>query len=212
MNQAVMPRQNSKSPFEFTGGHLCLNFTNTVDNRKGLNRKELLTSYADLLRWAEEANILRMKDAGRLQNMAEAAPGQAKSALRSALQLRESLYALFSAATERRAIPGTALSVLNRAVQRTAQHERIAQDRRRFQWELSSPESNLDSILWPIARSAADLLTSPDLQNVRQCASTDCAWLFLDITKNHRRRWCEMKTCGNRAKARRYYERQKSEL
>ena len=204
-----MPRQNSKSPFEFTGGHLCLNFTNTVDNRKGANRKELLTSYAELLRWAEEANILRTKDAGCLQNMAEASPGQAKSALRSAIRLREALYALLSAGIERRAIPATALSVLNRAVQRTAQHERIAEDRRRFCWELSSSESSLDSILWPIARSAADLLTSPDLENVRQCASTDCAWLFLDTTKNHRRRWCEMRTCGNRAKARRYYRRQK---
>jgi predicted RNA-binding Zn ribbon-like protein len=203
---------NSKSPFEFTGGHLSLNFTNTVDNRKGKNRKELLTNYCDLLEWAEEAGILRGKDAGRLQNMAEAAPGQAKSALRSAIQLREALYAVFSAAIERRTIPSTALCVLNAAVQRAARHERIAEDHRRFHWELSPLESSLDSILWPIARSAAGLLTSPDIANVRQCASTDCAWLFVDSTKNHRRRWCEMKTCGNRAKARQYYQRQKREL
>jgi len=200
---------NSKSLFEFTGGHLCLNFTNTVDNRKGENRKELLTSYADLVKWAEEAGILRAKDAGYLQNMAEAAPGQAKSALRSAIQLREALYAVFSATIERRSIPSTALSVLNAAVQRAARHERIAEDHRRFRWELSPSESSLDSILWPIARSAADLLTAPELANVRQCASTDCAWLFLDSTKNHRRRWCEMRTCGNRVKARGYYQRQK---
>jgi len=203
---------NSKSPFEFTGGHLSLNFTNTVDNRKGKNRKELLTNYCDLLEWAEEAGILRAKDAGHLQNMAEAVPGQAKSALRTAIQLREALYAVFSAAIERRTIPSTALSVLNMAVQRAARHERIAEDHFRFRWELSPLEGSLDSILWLIARSAADLLTSPELAKVRQCASRDCAWLFLDTSKNHRRRWCEMKTCGNRAKARRYYERQKREL
>jgi len=203
---------NSKSPFEFSGGHLSLNFTNTVDNRKGKNRKELLTNYCDLLEWAEEAGILRGKDAGRLQNMAEAAPGQAKSALRSAIQLREALYAVLSAAIERRTIPGTALCVLNAAAQRAAKRARIAERNRCFRWEFSPPESSLDSVLWPVARSAADLLTSPDLVNVRQCASTDCAWLFLDTTKNHRRRWCEMKTCGNRAKARQYYQRQKREL
>jgi predicted RNA-binding Zn ribbon-like protein len=209
MDCAFVSHQNSKSPFEFTGGHLCLNFTNTVDNRKGKNRKELLTSYVDLLKWAEEAEILRTKDAGHLQGMADAAPGNAKSALRAAVRLREALYDLFSAVTERRKIPVTALSVLNAAVQRAAQHERITQDHQRFHWKLSLPQSSLHSIIWPIARSAANLLTSDELVNVRQCASSDCAWLFLDSTKNHRRRWCEMRTCGNRAKARRYYQRQR---
>jgi predicted RNA-binding Zn ribbon-like protein len=42
------------------------------------------------------------------------------------------------------------------------------------------------------------------------CASEDCAWLFLDKTKNKRRRWCDMKICGNRVKARRHYERVKA--
>jgi len=207
-----VPHPNSKSPFEFTGGHLCLNFTNTVDNRKGDNRKELLTSYADLLQWAEEAGVLKARAAVQLQKMADEGPGQAKSVLRTAVQLREALYALFSAATQRRQILGRSLSILNAAAQRAVRQARIAERNHCFLWEFSSPESSLDSILWPVARSAADLLTSPELTNVRQCASTDCAWLFLDTTKNHRRRWCEMKTCGNRAKARRYYQRQKREL
>jgi predicted RNA-binding Zn ribbon-like protein len=65
-------------------------------------------------------------------------------------------------------------------------------------------------MLWPVAHAASELLTSEDLAYVRRCASDSCAWLFLDKTKNHRRRWCEMKTCGNRDKARRYYQRQKA--
>jgi len=92
-----VPHPNSKSPFEFTGGHLCLNFTNTVDNRKGDNRKELLTSYADLLQWAEEAGVLKARAAVQLQKMADEGPGQAKSVLRTAVQLREALLcAVFS--------------------------------------------------------------------------------------------------------------------
>jgi predicted RNA-binding Zn ribbon-like protein len=81
---------------------------------------------------------------------------------------------------------------------------------RHFTWEWVHPESSLDSMLWPVTRAASELLTSDDLAYVRRCASESCGWLFLDKTKNHRRRWCEMKTCGNRDKARRYYQRQKA--
>lgn len=62
-------------------------------------------------------------------------------------------------------------------------------------------------MLWPVARSAAELLTSPDAQRVRECALRSCSWLFVDRSRNRRRRWCDMKTCGNRAKARRHYRR-----
>ena len=62
------------------------------------------------------------------------------------------------------------------------------------------------SILWPIAKSAADLLIPPELE-VRLCKAPDCAWLFLDKSRNRSRRWCDMKVCGNRQKARRHYQR-----
>jgi predicted RNA-binding Zn ribbon-like protein len=54
------------------------------------------------------------------------------------------------------------------------------------------------------------LLTSDKLSRVRQCQGENCTWLFLDTSKNHTRRWCEMKVCGNRVKARRHYERKRS--
>ncbi len=62
-------------------------------------------------------------------------------------------------------------------------------------------------MLWLIADAAAALLTSPRLALVRQCSGEECTWLFVDTSKNHRRRWCDMRDCGNRAKARRHYER-----
>ena len=55
-----------------------------------------------------------------------------------------------------------------------------------------------------------NLLMSRELEHLRMCAAPDCAWLFLDNTKNQRRRWCDMKTCGNRVKARRHYEKAKA--
>jgi predicted RNA-binding Zn ribbon-like protein len=97
--------------------------------------------------------------------------------------------------------------LLNAAVQQAGEHARIIHANRAFVWEWITPESHLTSILWPIARDAAELLTAGPLELVRECAAETCGWLFLDTTKNHRRRWCDMKTCGNRNKARRYYHR-----
>jgi predicted RNA-binding Zn ribbon-like protein len=199
----------SQSLFEFTGGNLCLDFTNTVDNRASQRRQELLNSYPDLLRWAQEANIVKAREAEGLQQLADAAPGRARTALERAIRLREALYALFSSIADRRRIPDTALTILNSALQEAAAHSRIAHGNRSFEWEWIMPKQSLDAVLWPITRAAADLLTSGQLTYIRRCASEECAWLFLDKTKNHRRRWCEMRTCGNRAKARSYYQRNK---
>jgi predicted RNA-binding Zn ribbon-like protein len=79
----------------------------------------------------------------------------------------------------------------------------------RFEWEWPGVALDLDRVTWWVARSAAELLTSKNLTFVRECASYDCGWLFLDTTKNRSRRWCDMRTCGNRAKSRRHYERRR---
>jgi predicted RNA-binding Zn ribbon-like protein len=207
-----MPEPAAKSPFEYTGGTLSLDFANTVNQRGDEHgrREELLTDYMRLLQWAEGARIIKAKVAKQLQHLAHAVPGQAHFALRRAIRLREAVYAIFLAVAERRGIPSLALARLNVSIKNAAAHARIVNTNRGFTSEWIMPESSLDSLLWPVARAASELLTSDDLAYVRRCASESCAWLFLDKTKNHRRRWCEMKTCGNRDKARRYYQRQKA--
>jgi predicted RNA-binding Zn ribbon-like protein len=79
-----------------------------------------------------------------------------------------------------------------------------------FEWEFDIKQDNLEAPLWPIARSAAEVLASDQLPFVRACASHTCEWLFLDESKNHRRRWCDMTKCGNRAKVRSFYNRQRN--
>jgi len=59
----------------------------------------------------------------------------------------------------------------------------------------------------PIVESAADSLVAVELVRVRRCADPRCHRVFLDATKNGLRRWCEMGTCGNRAKAARHRAR-----
>jgi predicted RNA-binding Zn ribbon-like protein len=85
----------------------------------------------------------------------------------------------------------------------------VEQEGERFSWSWHEPQPRFDSLLWPVVRSAAELLTSPEAAHVRECASDRCSWLFVDRSRTKCRRWCDMKVCGNRAKARRHYERKK---
>lgn len=204
----AVPR--TKSKFQFYGGNLCLDFTNTLDDRGTEETKELLTSYSDFLVWGIEAGVLSRRLADKLLRLSDDYPGQATTALRAATQLREAIYDIFSAVAERRVVPGNALATLNAAAQRAGARAQVVYSHPRFLWDWSSPESSLDFLLWPIASAATALLTSEDLPLVRVCAAKTCVWLFLDKTKNHRRRWCDMRTCGNRDKARRYYQRRRA--
>ena len=80
-----------------------------------------------------------------------------------------------------------------------------------YTWEWAKYDQDLDRPLWPVARTAADLLTSGRLDRVRECPGADgCGWLFYDTSKNGSRRWCSMEGCGNVAKARRLYARRRA--
>jgi predicted RNA-binding Zn ribbon-like protein len=95
-------------------------------------------------------------------------------------------------------------------VQDSFQHLKLVPGKGRFEWKFDIPEHELFAPLWPIARDAAELLASDRLEFLHACASKTCEWLFLDESKNHRRRWCDMTKCGNRAKVKRFYVRKKS--
>ncbi len=191
--------------FELTAGELCLDFLNTLDDRPSAP-KELINSYLDLLHFAEDAKILGPAQIRKLSKTCAAAP--ARRALRQALELREALFAIFEASIRQTATPTHALDTLNQHLQAAAEHLRLVENNRHFSWRFLDRNSH-NAVLWPIARSAANLLVSHQLQFVRACSAKQCGWFFLDTSKNHRRLWCDMKRCGNRAKARRFYERQK---
>jgi len=199
------PRSNFR--FDLSGGHLALDFANTVSYRPTENRKERLAEYRDLVAFGQQTRTLPARATGHLYAKAGEAPGPCQRALEKVIRLREALFEIFSALAEHRAIPGDALALLNAALEESAAHGRIVHTSRRFAWQWIGTENYLDSVLWPVARAAAELLTSEEIAKVRICASDKCAWLFLDQTKNHRRRWCDMKTCGNRVKAQRHYQR-----
>ncbi|MEW5901326.1 MAG: ABATE domain-containing protein, partial [Acidobacteriota bacterium] len=170
----------------------------------------LLSSYGRLVRWSQEAGLLSKQSARRLLRKSLGDPGRAKQALRRALNLRESIYRIFSRLAEGKAPAVKDLNSLNAAAGAALSRLRVVAAPRGFAWDWKRKRRDLDWLLWPVARSAADLLTSENLARVRQCADDrGCGWLFLDRSRNRSRRWCAMDDCGNRAKARRHYERHK---
>jgi predicted RNA-binding Zn ribbon-like protein len=187
----------------FVGGVTCLDFVNTVDPRHDDLRDDCLRDFAQLLRWALQAQLLTAEEYDRLEARSQHELALADAVHGRAIDLREALYRLFTA----QAAQGD-LALLTDEAHRAWAGATLAStaDGWAWQWDRAA---GLDCVLWPVARSAAELLTSGRLDRVRECEGpSGCGWLFLDTSKNGRRRWCDMRVCGNRAKGRRHRQRE----
>jgi len=200
--------------FDLSGGRLCLDFVNTVSGKRGVKATERLHNYGDLVSWSRQVGIFDEAEAKPLLTRAQQTPQQAEKIFREAIELREALYRLFTAAAERSEPAAADLAMLNATLARSLARQQLECHDGRYALNTVCAEGDLDCMLWPIAKSAADVMTSEEeIERVRVCEATaddSCAWLFLDETRNRTRRWCSMKDCGNRAKARRFYHRHRA--
>jgi predicted RNA-binding Zn ribbon-like protein len=195
------------------GGRLCLDFANTVDPRHGEHPHEFLAGYADLARWARHAGAVGPRDAHRLLDQAQRHPADADTTFRAARTLRDQLYRIFSSAAAGSTPDPDDLEALNRAHASAMTHARLVPSAGGFRWDWDEDPSRLDRMLWPVARDAADLLATGRLERIRECPGADgCGWLFYDTSRSGKRRWCSMEACGNRAKGRRHYQRQRLQV
>ena len=193
-----------------TGGALCLEFTNTASARRTDTPTEHLHSYGDLLAWAEGQGVLSPAFAAHLAALGEGRPQEAAATVLQARALRDAIFSIFTAHADGRAPAAEDLALLNGALVEALPHRRLVYTGEGFTWQWEEDPAALAQMLWPVARSAADLLTSPDLGRVRECAGATCDWLFIDRSKNRSRRWCDMQECGNVEKVRRYRRRQQA--
>lgn len=191
---------------DLIGGRLCLDFANTVDWHASDHPKEWLTSYSDLVAWGRHAGTLTEAQAQDLTRAAEHRSEEAAVILETAITLREATYRIFSAIAARRKVEAADLATLNAALARALTRLQVVPAGKGFAWQWTG-EDELDRMLWPVVWSAAELLTSGDLERVRECPGDGCGWLFMDTSRNRTRKWCSMDSCGNRAKARRHYKR-----
>jgi predicted RNA-binding Zn ribbon-like protein len=199
--------------FELVGGRLCLDFVNTLNGSREIEEtEEKLTSYAALVSWSRQAGELSEREARQLLKEAERRPKEAAKVVERAIALREAIYGIITTSANGASPSKADLKVLNAALSEAMARSEIKRTTNGFSWGWTSDEVTLDRMLWPVARSAAELLTSEEMNRARVCEAGDCTWLFMDLSKNHSRRWCDMKYCGNRAKSRRHYERKRATI
>jgi predicted RNA-binding Zn ribbon-like protein len=197
-------------PFKYVGGDPSLDLVNTVDWTARGPVEDRLTDFERLTRWAEGAGVITAHQGTQARSLALTQPRMAERVHREAVELRWQLRQLFMAAGRRaRADGGGALEAFNDSLRAALSELTLAAPSRGaaadtpLQWGWRRASERLDSILWPVLRAAADLLTSPEAMQIRECAGDDCGWMYVDRSRNGLRRWCQMETCGNREKARR---------
>lgn len=189
-------------------GSLCLDFANTVDPRLGPERRDRLRAYSDLVVWGRHAGVLSVDQLLLLLAEAEERPDTAAAILASAVELREAIYRVFLAVARGGPPPPPDLETIRRVHVGAMRQTRLVPAGDRFALDWRDDGAELGRILWPVARSAVELLTAGDLARLKECPGAgDCGWLFLDASKNGTRRWCSMEGCGSRVKMRRRYAR-----
>lgn len=193
------------------GGRLCLDFANTVDPRHSDHRREYLGGYRDLVEWVRHAGVIGEDEGRRLLEEAGRRPAEAAAAFERAVMLRETTYRVFHAiAYDERPEPRD-VQAIGEAYVDAMNHSRLASVPEGFGWVWAEDGVALERPIWPVAISAAELLTSGDPGRVKECPGSDgCGWLFFDSSKNGRRRWCSMEVCGSRDKMRRLYARKRT--
>ena len=192
---------------DFVAGALALDFVNTIGGIRSGVHNDKLESYTGLVDWAVAGGAVSCEQGDALRRIAHRRPDMSVRTLAEAKAVRESLHAVFSAALKHQAPNRQAFEFVNQRLGIAMSHARIRRGADRYEWTWEPPEM-LDAPLWSIVHNAAGLLASESLGRLRECASETCGWFFLDLTKNRSRRWCAMSGCGNRAKVRRFRDRQ----
>jgi predicted RNA-binding Zn ribbon-like protein len=197
------------SPMKFVGERPCLDFVNTVGGWTDRVIADKLKNYEDLARWAELAGLMPAEHAHPLVENARRHPEEANQVLKRSIALRRVIRGVFRAVLEKRKPRLAHTRILLRELTVARSNQRLKYNGSGFGWTWNASYGALDSILWRICVSTAELLTSPDLSRVRECGGENCGWMFLDNSRNHSRHWCDMQDCGNRAKVRRFRQRQR---
>ena len=196
-------------PLKYVGGDPSIDLVNTVDWVGDELDHDRIADYDRLTRWAEGAEVITSSIGERLRRAGVAHPRQAAGAVASAGWARWVLQRLFTAVA-RGESPGATLDEFNELLSDSLMHMRIVPSSRQqlgIAWQ--GMGEHLESPLWPVIWSAAQLLASDEAARIHVCAAPDCGWMYVDRSRNGLRRWCQMETCGTRAKSRRRYARER---
>jgi predicted RNA-binding Zn ribbon-like protein len=197
------------TPFSLVAGHPTLDLVNTLDNRfREVGPAERLGDYAALLRFTEQSGLLNAAQTRVLARSAGRAEAERASA--AARDLREAAASVLYARLKGNvSLPEEVRTLESYSRSARAQQELVETPSPQLAWDWrSSSTTEAELPVWILSLQTSALLTSAAMSRLRSCQTEICRWLFLDTSKNHSRRWCDMKVCGNRMKARRFQARQ----
>jgi predicted RNA-binding Zn ribbon-like protein len=206
--ETVLPPSRAGS-LDLVGGELAWDFTNTSSARGLAAHQEHLRDFETLMQWVEHARVMPPSDCVYIRTTLSGHPRRARRVFDRAVEVRELIWTVGTALAEQRPIAARLLDLLSAAHAENLRHAEMRMRLGSYIWVFDPRRDILAAILGPITLSALTLLMEKDLMRTRRCAGQECGWLFFDTTKNNRRRWCEMRVCGNRAKVRAIRDRQK---
>jgi predicted RNA-binding Zn ribbon-like protein len=179
-----------------------LDLVNTLDWRfRESGSEELLINYGDVVGFAEQAGLLSAADARKLRSVAENKAAKVVEAVR---ELREAAAEVLYTAVNGKSPSSSALRRLQACFAEAKERQELRWDGEKLRWSLPQTTSLPGLPLWLLSLGTASFMTSEQMHLLRECGNAECRWLFVDTSKNHTRRWCNMKICGNRMKARRF--------
>ncbi|WP_426700998.1 CGNR zinc finger domain-containing protein [Rhodanobacter sp. Col0626] len=180
------------------GGRLCLDFVNSIHDRYAVDVEDYLQQPQRFIEWCVRTGALRPDDGVRAPRAAD----KRAALMREVATLRHHLHALFAARIDHQSPPANAVRGLDRWLHDAWASLSLGADGN-LHWRVDARDARLP--LKRIALDALDLLGDSSASQLRRCANTtSCGWLFLDTSKNQRRRWCAMETCGTAEKMQRY--------
>jgi predicted RNA-binding Zn ribbon-like protein len=191
------------------GGTFCLDFVNTIPDRVDGSNRDHLGNFNDLIYWARKAKVIDNAGFSALEKSGGTNERKAKDFFTEAVNLRTLIYAIFQPVSQGHKVKPADLDAFNKLGSRYFSFLGISAQKDGFAEQWNFETGNFHAVTAPIFKSAYELLLSDKLGRVKECPN--CGWLFLDTTKNGRRRWCSMQDCGSNVKALEYYYRKKKE-
>ncbi len=186
-----------------------LDFVNTLELERG-DPVDRLASPATALHWLREHGFLHDQTMERLATQFADDEEVGQRALGRIRRVRGAMREVLDATVERRPPDGQALERVNRALRTPYTYELVpAPDG--VSLDHRHDGDPIDGALARLAESVAREVSQGEPERLRICANEECRWVFNDTSPTGRRKWCDMSTCGNRAKAARHRERRKSE-
>jgi predicted RNA-binding Zn ribbon-like protein len=210
LHAPLTPATERSASFVFVGDRLWLDFVNTDDTRRtdGGRRVDVLRDFDLFVEWLQAAAALDVERAAGIRRRAYQQPAGAAAALVDARRVRAAHRALAERGLQSSRPRADALAEINRILGRSAGTRRVEErPDGTYARTFVSVGDAFAGLMLPVVDSAADSLIVGELARVRRCSDPRCPRVFLDTTKNGRRRWCDMATCGNRAKAARHRRR-----